>query len=451
MNKPAVTFYGGVGRVTGANFLLTTANGVKILVDCGLFQGFNFAENANEEPFPYKPEEIDFLFVTHAHMDHIGRIPKLVHDGFKGKIFSTPETKALTPLMLADAYQILKREHREAPLYDKQDIDSALALWREIDYHVPTMINGEVSVLAKDAGHILGSAMYEFNLSGRKIVFTGDLGNSPSPLLRDTESVSGADYLLMESVYGDRNHEPQTERWQVFKEAILENAKRGGTLLIPTFSLERTQVLLSEIDEMVRSKEIPVTPVFVDSPLASRVTEVYRKMSENFNGATKAKIAGGDDPFDFQKLHFSAGRGDSEAIYSTPNPKIILAGSGMSHGGRVSSHERVLLPDPKNTLLIVGYQAPGTLGRVLADGKKEVVIDGQTVPVRAKMMSVYGYSSHKDMDHLISFVEDAASKLKKVFLVMGEPKASMFLAQRLRDYLGVDAIVPEYGQMVELE
>ncbi len=450
MNHARLTFCGGTGSVTGANFLLEAA-GLKILVDCGLVQGSRFAEEENRKPFPYDPGLIDYLLVTHAHIDHIGRIPRLVAAGFKGKIYSTPETRALAPLMFTDALRLMAEEAGEsgtAPLYNEKDVSSALASWHDAPYHQALELAPEASVYPKDAGHILGSAMYEITFpaysSARKIVFTGDLGNSPTPILRDTEKIVDADYLVMESVYGDRNHENREARRARLKDVITEAAARKGALVIPTFSLEKTQVLLYELHTLEESHEIPTLPVFLDSPLAIEVTKVYEKMRQDFNDKALAEEAHGDI-FRFPRLKFTPRPDESKEILNTAAPKIILAGSGMSNGGRVLHHERNYLPGPENTLLLVGFQAAGTLGRQIQDGAKEVMIEGAHVPVRAHVETISGYSSHKDTDHLVEFVEHTAEKLKKVFVVMGEPKSSMFLAQRLRDYLGVEAVHPALG------
>jgi len=450
--KLSITFCGGVGFATGSNFLLQSPE-KKILIDCGLFQGGSVAHELNRAAFPYDPFSIDILLITHAHADHIGRIPKLVKEGFRGIIYSTPETKKISEIMLDDTVKIIDGESRKEgvlPLYEKKDVTQALGLWKEISYHTQTDIGGGFNVYLKDAGHILGSTMYEIKYGGKKIVFTGDLGNSPSPLLKDTESITDADYLIMESVYGDRNHEPKDERRNKFKEAVLDVIKRNGTLVIPAFSLERTQVLLYELNNMVEDGEVPSIPVFLDSPLAIRLTGVYKEMKSDFNAPVQGEISAGDDIFNFPKLKMIVHSNDSGHLHQKNNPKIIIAGGGMSQGGRVVSHEQFFLPDPKNIILLAGYQAAGTLGRQLADGVKEVSINGERVSVKAEVRMVSGYSSHKDSDHLISFVESTAPTVKTVFVVMGEPKSSIFLVQRLRDYLGVNALYPEKGKIYEL-
>jgi metallo-beta-lactamase family protein len=451
-----LTFYGGTGTVTGANFLFETDN-CKILVDCGLVQGNRFADNLNRTEFAYNPADIDYLLVTHAHIDHIGRIPKLVKDGFKGQILSTPETRELADFLLQDTVKILETEARHdgiLPLYEMADIAPAFALWETVPYHTNKELKDGVNIYFKDAGHILGSAMIELSRAGKKMVFTGDLGNSPSILLKDTEWITDADYILMESVYGDRNHEPKEERTKKLKQVILDTIMFRRTLIIPAFSLERTQMLIYEMNELFESGEIKSQiPVFLDSPLAIKITGVYEKYIEDFNDTARADIRSGDDIFNFPSLKFIVQSGDSKMIEKVPNPKIIMAGSGMSVGGRVVMHEKYYISNPDAEILFVGYQAVGSLGRRLQDGAKTVSIYGEEKEVKAKIDSISGYSSHKDSDHLLEFVEKAAEsgKLKQVFAVMGEPKSSMFLVQKLRDNLGVNAVYPEYKQVMEID
>jgi metallo-beta-lactamase family protein len=450
--NPKLTFHTGVGTVTGANFMLDFA-GKKVLIDCGLIQGGRFCAEENYVPFTYDVGSIDILFVTHAHMDHIGRIPKLVKAGFTGVIYSTPETKAIARVMLEDGVKLLAREAKNIdkdPLYDEKDISRAFENWKELQYHEEFTIAPDFTIKLYDAGHILGSAMFVFTMGGKKILFTGDSGNSPTPLLRDTEFVSGVDYAVIDSVYGDRNHEPLEERRARFLKVIQDSIARGGTLMIPTFSIERTQVILSELNDFVESGKIKSVPVFVDSPLAIKVTDVYRNSTHLFNDAAKAQIAAGDDPFIFPKLTFAFTVNDSKEIEETKGPKIILAGSGMSSGGRIVRHEKNYLPDSKNTILFVGYQTAGSLGRQISEGLKTVTIDGEEIPVKAHIEKVSGYSAHKDSDHLTDMVDHMGSQIKKVFVVMGEPKSALFLTQKLRDNLGVNAVTPDAGKVYEL-
>ncbi len=454
LKKLKLTFCSGATTVTGANFLLETLDEptpLRILVDCGLEQGSHESELHNRKPFPYDPKSIDYLFVTHAHIDHVGRIPKLVRDGFAGKIFSTPETRKLAPIMLEDSMKVFKMDQQEfEPLYDEADIQNTMKLWHDIPYDTCTELSGGFEVCAKDAGHILGSVMYEFTYNGTNIVFTGDLGNSPTPLLRDTAIINDANYLVMESVYGDRNHESTEKRRDMLENVIEEAVKRNGTLVIPSFSLEKTQVLLHEINDLLKEGRIPAEPVFLDSPLAIKVTEIYKGQSRGYNAAITEEMKQ-DDIFNFPHLKMVNSTEESKALIDAPDPKIIIAGSGMSVGGRVVHHEMHYLPDPKNTLLLVGYQALGTLGRRLQNGEKQVKIFGQNVPVRARVETISGYSSHKDSDHLLDFVANTRDSLIRVFTVMGEPKAAMFLTQKIQDNLAVEAVHPNDGDSVVLE
>lgn len=460
----SITFYTGVGCVTGANFLLELSDDVsitkKILIDCGLIQGEKVAQEENREPFGYTPSEVGFLFVTHAHLDHVGRIPKLVRDGFEGIIYSTPETRSLAELILEDAVGLLQREATNegvSPLYEEKDMRKAFTMWKTIPYHESTDLSHIIpglSLYLKDAGHILGSSIFEFSFQNKKIVFTGDLGNSPTPLLRDTESIEGADYVVMESVYGDRNHDPKAERREKLEVIIKEVVVKQGTLVIPAFSLERTQVILYEINELVESKAIPSIPVFMDSPLGTKVTDIYKSSKYLFNDGIQKEMREGDDIFNFPKLSFTENTQQSHAIDHVKSPKIIIAGSGMSVGGRVIHHEEVYLSDSKNTILLVGYQTVGSIGRQLLDGNKKVKIHGTEIKVNAKIESILGYSSHKDSDSLVEFAattQEKGHKVKMIFAAMGEPKASLFLVQKIRDNLGINAIYPERLKKYKLD
>ncbi|MEX0931562.1 MAG: MBL fold metallo-hydrolase [Candidatus Paceibacterota bacterium] len=454
MNKLSLTCYGGVGSVTGANFLLAWGER-HILVDCGLVQGGEFAKEENKKPFAYNPAKTDTLIVTHAHMDHIGRIPKLVQEGFSGKIISTPSTKELAEIMLIDSMGVLARqaeEKGEEPLYTKEDVVKALSLWETTPYHTNTDMGDGFSFIFKDAGHILGSAIVTITApNGKKIVFSGDLGNSPAPLLRETESITEADYIVMESVYGDRVHEARDTRSKQLEEIIAESIQRGGALMIPAFSIERTQTVLYEINKLIESGKIPHVPVFLDSPLAIKVTDIYKHRSKNFNEDVRGEIQDGDDIFDFPNFTATLRSRESHEIDAVPNPKIIIAGSGMSNGGRIVRHEQKYLPDPSSTILFLGFQAAETLGRKILEGNKEVMINNEKVPVKARVEVITGYSGHADRDGLLAFVEPVAEQVRKVFVTMGEPKASLFLVQRLRDYLGVDAVYPEAEKEYVLE
>jgi len=451
--KSTITFYGGAGSVTGANFLFNTG-GKKILIDCGLTHGGQQCYTVSNK-FHYNPAEIDVLIVTHAHADHIGKIPQLVRDGFKGVIYSTPATKDISGAMLDDALKILTDEADEMgcePLYDRGNVSQTFSLWRTMDYHTPFIVGDGVHVNFLDAGHILGSAMVECERDDRKIIFTGDLGNSPALILPDTEKIAGAQYLLMESVYGDRNHENRRSRTERLAQAIRENHKHKGTLLIPTFALQRAQLLLYEINKLVEYKHVPEMPVYFDAPLAQRVTTIFRRYQKLFNESVKEEIANGDDIFDFP--HFVSVKNVSESlsIEKVKGPKIIIASSGMSNGGRIRLHEKNILGNKNNTVLFIGYQAFGTLGREIQEKKKgKVYIDGKWVRLRAHIKSIRGYSGHKDSDNLIKFVGDSADTLQKVFVTMGEVQSAQFLARKLTEKYNIDTVVPKRDDVEEID
>lgn len=458
MADASITFYGGTEAVTGANFLFEI-NGTRALVDCGMEQGTPEADERNRSDFAYDPATIDYLFITHAHLDHIGRVGKLVRDGFRGPIYSTPVTRMITEVMFDDAIGIMEHEKQDEGtpmMYEQQDVDQALSQWQDIPYYEQREFDEGFRVHLKDAGHILGSAIIEFLVPGsdgadKKVVFTGDLGNSPAPLLRDTDPIEGAHYMVMESVYGDRNHEPPEERDEQFKQCVTDTIERSGTLVIPAFSLERTQIILHQLNQMIENGDIPSVPVFLDSPLAIKVTRIFEGVRKHYNEDIQDEAKEGEPLFSFPSLEMTERVEDSKEIESVDPPKIVIAGSGMSTGGRVMHHEIDYLPDPNNTLLLVGYQAAGTLGRKLEEGANEVEIFDSTVPVRAHVEKIEGYSSHKDHEHLVEFVANTADTLETVFLAMGEQKSRTFLAQRLRDFLGVNATCPERGKVVDLD
>ncbi len=444
-------FFGGAGYVTGANFMLETPE--KILLDCGLAQGGHYAIKINYQDFEFDPHSVKTLLVSHAHADHIGRIPKLVKDGFSGQIISTPATRDLAKVMFDDALKILVDEAKERglpPLYEKKDVEKAFSFWKVVDYHQRFSISN-LSVEFLDAGHILGSAMIKISRNDKNFIYTGDLGNSPAPLLPDTETVTDADYLLMESVYGDRNHENREMRVAKLRAVIKEIQSRKGTLLIPSFAMQRTQILIYEINKMVESGEIEEIPVYLDSPLASKVTEIYKDYLHLLKQKVRDEISSGDDIFSFPKFTIVKDVIESNELLKAPNPKIIISASGMSVGGRILMHEKRLLENKNNIILFVGYQGAGTLGRKIQDGARKVTINRRPVKIKAQKRTIRGFSAHKDLDNLVNFVEDTAERNKQVFVALGEPKSALFLTQRLREYLGVNAIAPENGQVFNLD
>lgn len=448
-----ITFYGAAGDVTGANFLIEI-NGKRILVDCGLEQGIRAEENPerNFGDFHYDPASIDALIVTHAHTDHIGRIPKLVRDGFNGVIYSTPPTKEISALMFDDALGLMEMEAEKkqiSPMYGEIDIQKALGLWKVISYHNPLDLGNDILVSFYDAGHVLGSAMAEFFYKGKSLLCTGDLGNTPTTLLKDTEVFMTPNFLLMESVYGDRNH-PKHNRTEHLERVIEEVVQKGGTLIIPSFSLERTQEVLYELNNLIEDGHVPKIPVYLDSPLATKITDIYRRSKDYFNPQAKKEIVEGDDIFQFSGLTITESTDASKAIFQKPDPKIIIAGSGMMNGGRVIHHARHYLSDPKTTLLLVGYQAVGTLGRIIQDGVNPVRILGDEIDVKATIDQITGFSGHKDSDQLVAFVTSIKKNLEQVYVAMGDEKASEFLAKRLRDNLAVHTETPKEGAVVEL-
>lgn len=453
MNRSKLGFYGGIGSVTGANFWLDTG-AAKLVVDCGLKQGDRFEEEENHRPFSYDPAAVDTLLITHAHADHIGRIPKLVRDGFQGDIYSTEPTRALAAVMLRDALQVMRFESERygtALLYEEPDIDRALALWKTVEYGTDLPLPDGVTAVFRDVGHILGSASIALGRGGRQIVFTGDIGNVPQPLLNPPVVPSGYDYLVMESVYGDRRHEDVAERSELLLQYLKQAIAQNGTLIIPAFSLERTQAMLFEINNLVEAGRIKPLPVFLDSPLAIEVTDIYRERARYLKKSVQTQIKAGDDIFNFPKLKLTRAVADSDAIRRVSGAKVIIAGSGMSHGGRIQKHERQYLGDPTTILLLVGYQAVGSLGRRLLDGARQAVIDGEKIKIKARIASIQGWSGHADRDQLVDFVAEGGDRAKQIFVTMGEERASLFLVQRLRDYLGLHAVAPSAGEVVELD
>ncbi len=443
-----LSFHGGVGEVTGACYLIE-AKKTKILVDCGLFQGCAECDDWNFEPFGFDPASIDAVFVTHAHVDHIGRIPRLVKEGFRGRILSTPPTKDLAALLLEDTLHLSERENRKTKLWAFEDMERALARWEAVPYGTEVSV-GSATAVFRNAGHILGSSFVEIAAEGKRILFTGDLGNTPSILLPPPDAVENIDYLVIESTYGARTHESAEERQIKVERAVEDAASRRGTLLVPAFAAERTQDLLHLINEMFHFRRVPEMPVFVDSPLAIKITGVFESYPTYYQEGVRALLKEHPNLFKFKRLKLTETVEESKAINGVPPPKVIIAGSGMMQGGRVLHHAVRCLPDSASILLLVGYQSAGSLGRRLVDGEQFVKILGQDVAVRAEIRQIGGFSAHADNPQLYSFVSALRDGLKHVFVVQGEDANAMHFMYEVRDRLGIPATAPRLHEKFEL-
>lgn len=439
--------------VTGANYLLES-KGEKILVDCGLHQGSYYCERKNFEPFGYNPKEIKAVFVTHAHIDHTGRLPKLYKDGFRGIIYSTLPTKDFSRELLLDSEDILRREaEREGltPLYNADDVLGLMNLWQTADYDKPFNI-GSFKATLVNAGHILGSSSVIIEAENKIIIFSGDIGNHKPPLIKEWKPLNiPARYCLVESTYGNRLHENIEKRGELLEDIIEDAIKAGGVLMVPAFAMERIQALLYQLNELVENGRVPRVPVFVDSPLAIKLTAVY-KWHEHYWSDEAWKMVGEDRSlFNFPGLKLSYTKEESKAIKDAPSPKIIIAGSGMSHGGRILFHELEYLRDPQSTILFIGYQVSGSLGRQILDGARTVKILGEEVPVRCRVAHVFGYSAHADQNQLLDWLRPMRGTLKKVFVVQGDSDVSLEFASVVQDRLAVQAYVPSEGEEIVLE
>lgn len=450
----SVTFVGGARKVTGSNFLIEATQGdttTHILVDCGLTQGERFCESSNNEPFPYDAKDIDVVLVTHAHADHVGLVPKLVKYGYDKKIYMTPATADLASIMLEDSVKLMAREAEQCedePPYTKDDLEKTLPFFEKVEYKKQIDIAPGITGTFYNAGHILGSAMVLLDVWGTKLLFSGDLGREDPILLTPPEFPESIDYYFTESVYGNRTHAEYEDSTQDLLKSIQYVIDNQGTLLIPSFSLERTQIILATIDNFLEAGLIDEIPVYLDSPLATRVTDVYTKYPKLLRDSFREELERGDDPFSFNSLRVTYSHQESKDIPEGEVPKVIIAGAGMSHGGRVRSHEKTYLPDPRSLLLLTGYQVPGSLGRKLQDGVSKIQIDRKAVKVRAGVRKTGGFSAHADRDDLIAFTEKVNPK--KVFVLMGEMEASSFLAQRISGFLGIETYIPEKGEKVQL-
>jgi metallo-beta-lactamase family protein len=447
-----VTLFGAAREVTGSCYLVETA-GTRVLADCGMFQGSAYNDAKNFRDFGFDAAELDAVIVTHAHLDHTGRLPKLVRDGFSGPIFMTRPTVDITRIILEDAKKIMREEfEREGrpKLYERDDLERALSLMRGMDYSRWKTI-GDVRFRLRDAGHIFGSAFIELeDKRGKRAVFSGDIGNADTPILRPTAQMGRSDAVFIESTYGNRIHEGAEERESVFRRIVEQTVKKRGVLLIPAFAVERTQALLYDLNKFLEAKDAHPVNVYIDSPMAIRVTDVMKSYPEYYDRDALARVVSGDDFFDFPGLHLTLTRSQSKAINKAKAPKIIIAGSGMMNGGRIKHHLIRYLGKKNATLFIVGYQASGTLGRRLYEKEKRVRIFGQTVGVKANVTSLGSFSAHGDQRKLLDWLRSARSLTKRVYCTHGEEDAAVALATRVTEKLNIPADVPRFEEEIRI-
>jgi metallo-beta-lactamase family protein len=447
----SLTFLGAAGTVTGSKFLLRTASS-SVLVDAGLFQGLKALRRRNWGPLGFPAPDLDAVVISHAHLDHCGYLPALARQGFNGPILLTQQTAELAEIVLRDSAKLQEEEAKYAasrgfsqhshpkPLYDADDVARTLPLFRVLDFDEDVMV-GDVPVRLGRAGHILGSAS---PLVG-PVLFSGDLGRPSHRLLRPPVPPMPASAIVVESTYGDRQH--PVDPTETLVEAINRTVARGGSVVIPAFAVDRTEVLLLALQDLMTAGRIPTLPVFIDSPMALRALEVYRAAIET---ASDVRPDVPDDVFEWPQLRVAASAAESEALNDPVRPCIMLSASGMATGGRVLHHLRRMLPDPRHSVVLVGYQAVGTRGRDLADGAQTVKIHGEYVPVRAEIVDAQGWSVHADADELLGWLGAAPEPPGVVYVVHGEPAASAALARRIGAELGWLAVVPRDGERVRV-
>ena len=440
-----LSFHGAAEEVTGSCYIIENAQ-TKIMVDCGMFQGTLFSDERNHAAFPFDPRSIDAVVITHAHLDHTGRLPKLVAAGFTGKIYATAPTIDLTNIILEDALEVMsyeeeKRGHKM--VFSEIDVANVKAYFHKVDYDKKIDVALDATVRWYDAGHILGSSFVEIEIAGKRIVFSGDLGNRNVPIMRELEALpTKIDALILESTYGGHLHEDTAVRTERLRQVIIQTVKNNGVLMIPAFAVERIQEILYELHTLINKKKIPRVPIFLDSPLAIRATDIFKKYPEYYNAEAVRRMSEGEALFEFSELHRTLTRNESRAINNVPAPKVIIAGAGMMTGGRILHHLRRYLSDMNSTLLIVGYQADRTLGRQLLNGAREVDIYGQFVRVNAKIEKLGGYSAHADRDALVNWVAKVKKTPGKIFITHGEQDSRVTLAHELHDKLGLKAELP---------
>ena len=460
-------FLGGAGTVTGSKTLVDTGK-IRFLVDCGMFQGAKKLRLLNWEALPVKPTSLDHIFLTHAHVDHIGMVPVYVREGYQGTIWSTPGTHELSEINLVDAAHLQEEDahfankqgfskHKPAlPLYTTQDVERAFKHFRPLEYNRQFGLGDGSDIRFHDAGHVLGSAMVEAQLSTgdnrhTSVLFSGDLGRYGSLIDTDPSAMERTDYLVVESTYGDRCHSGEDSTDEL-AEYINETSKRGGSVVMPAFALGRTQILLYAIRDMKSKGIIPDLPVYVDSPMAITVTEIYCRHIEALDSDARAVYrATGKCPLFFPNLHFVHTPDESKQLNSLRFPSIIISASGMATGGRVLHHLKHRLPDARNTVLFVGFQANGTRGQILKDGAREIKIHGEMVPVRAQVRLIDSFSRHADMSEIMRWLGGFRMPPKRTYVVHGEPEASAALAENIRNTLGWKVSIPGYLDVVELK
>lgn len=447
-----LTFHGAARTVTGSKYLLDCGPR-RILVDCGIFQG----EGKDETRFnnlPFDPFEIDYVVITHGHLDHVGLLPLMAREGWAGKVISTAATRDVARFILYDSAKHIARAYGQPDyVFTNEDVERTLALWHAVPYQKVHDLGEGISLRFHDAGHILGSSSVEVAVrregSIKRVVFSGDLGRYDMPIIRDPASIPGAEVLVIESTYGDRTHDTVKNRERL-KETVKEIAAQKGHLLIPAFAIGRTQTLLYELNGLLERGQVPRVPVFLDSPLGIHITNTYRRHEDCYDGETKALLAKGDAPFDFPDLTETSHWKDGAKIDTRKGPYVVVAGSGMMNGGRILGHLKNLIDDPKTVILVVGYQARGTLGRKLLEGADSIFIDGREYPVRAKVKTINGFSAHADRDELCRWFGNFGKKPESVFCTHGEADACDSLAATLRDRFDVQPTAPAIGDSLEI-